>query len=527
MARRSRLGKLLLFGILSAGILGMTVSSLAAPAQQDASCTPSGDVKRGGELRLARPEEPLTFDPTIPGDNGSIYAITQVFDTLTRADADGTGIEPDLASSWDISDDFLTYTFHLRAAKFSNGNPVTADDVVFSLKRAQAGSYSFIFEPVDTVEKVDESTVKVTLKRPFTPFLSVMALFQGSIVPQDVYEVDPDGFSNKPIGSGPFVVQEYSKGDKVVLVPNPYYWELGADCQPLPYLDKVTMSYVSESNSRVLGFRNGDFDVMATVPGSEAAGIQALDGVTLEVAPIYRLDYVYLNHQDPLVSNKDFRLALNYAVDRSVILDLVFFGYGEIPNSYMPKMNFWSKDVPLIPYDPDKAKELLTSAGYNGETLTVLIPAGDAPTKQIATILQQFWTTVGINVQLQEIDPSSQFGELEKGNYQVAPGYITSDINDDDELASLEADYHTTGFYSFFSWYQNEDVSTWLAQARQSADPAERADLYAKVQQQVYWDGYSVPLNFSPVLNSYYNYVHGWKTLSTGWWWLRSVWLDK
>ena len=358
MLRRPQLRKWFGFLVLSAVVLGLSVQVLASPAQQtEESCTPSGEIKRGGELRLARPEEPLTFDPTVPGDNGSIYAMTQVFDTLLRADADGTGLEPDLASSWDISDDLLTYTFHLRQATFSNGNPVSADDVVFSLQRAQAGSYSFIFEPVDKVEKVDASTVKVTLKRPYTPFLSVMALFQGAIVPQDVYTADPDGFGTKPVGSGPFMVQEYTKGDKVVLVPNPNYWELGSDCKPLPYLDKVTMSFVAESNSRVLGFRNGDYDVLATVPANEAANIQSTDGVTLEVAPIYRLDYVFLNHQDPMLSNKDFDLALNYAVDREAILKLIFFGYGEIPNGFMPKMNYWSKDVPLIPYDPDKAKE--------------------------------------------------------------------------------------------------------------------------------------------------------------------------
>ncbi|HVU12945.1 MAG TPA: ABC transporter substrate-binding protein [Phototrophicaceae bacterium] len=528
--KRIRLTGFFLMLLALLAISWQTLAQAATPAATDqsaANCTPSGDtVTRGGELRLARPEEPLTFDPTVPGDNGSIYAITQVFDTLTRVDASGTGLEPDLASSWDISSDQLTYTFHLRDAKFSNGEPVTADDVVFSWGRAQKGSYAFIFEPVDTITKTDDHTVVIKLKRPYTPFLSVAALFQAAIVPQDVYTAEGDDFGTKPVGSGPFMVQEYTKGDKVVLVPNPYYWELGADCKPLPYLDKVTMSFVSDSNSRVLGFQNGDFDVMASVPANQAASVQAMSNVTLEVAPIYRLDYVYVNHQDPVLSNKDFDLALNYAVDRSQILKLIFFGYGEIPNSFMPKENFWSKDVQPIPYDPDKAKQLIASSGYSGQTLTELIPAGDAPTKQLATILQQFWGQVGINVQLQEADPSSTFDTLTKGNYQLSPGYITSDINDVDELASLEADYHTSGFFSFFSWYKNDDVSNWLAQARQTNDDATRADLYAKVQQQVYWDGYSIPLNFTPVLNSYYNYVHNWKTVATGWWWLRNVWMD-
>jgi len=193
----------------------------------------------------------------------------------------------------------------------------------------------------------------------------------------------------------------------------------------------------------------------------------------------------------------------------------------------MPKMNYWNKDVPLIPYDVAKAQELLASSGYKGETLTLNISAGDAPTKQIATILQQFWSQIGINVQLQEIDPSSFFGFVQDGKYQAAVSYITSDINDDDELATLMADFQASGFNAFFSWYKNEDVTKLLKQARESGDPAERAKLYAEIQKTVYWDGYSVPYNYNPVLNAYYNYVKGWKNLATGWWWLKSVWLDK
>jgi peptide/nickel transport system substrate-binding protein len=100
------------------------------------------DVKRGGTLILARPDEPLTFDPFIPGDNGSIYAIEQVCDALIEADETGLGLRPGLAESWEISGDGLTYTFKIRDAKFSNGDPVTVDDVVFTLRKlAQPDTY--------------------------------------------------------------------------------------------------------------------------------------------------------------------------------------------------------------------------------------------------------------------------------------------------------------------------------------------------------------------------------------------------
>lgn len=516
--------------LLIAGLILLLSIGFVTPAAAQGDCTPSEEVKRGGELVFARYQEPLSMDPLDVGDNGSIWAMVQVFSTLTRPDETGAGLVPDLAESWDISDDGLVYTFHLRDAKFHNGDPVTAEDVVYSLERARGpeSGYAFVYGAADTIEALDERTVRITLKQPFSPFLSSMSLFTGAVVPKALVEADRDHFRQNPVGSGPFMVEEYTRGDRVVLVPNPYYWELGADCQPLPYLDKVTMLYIPESNSRVLGLRNGDYDVITGVPYSEGASLEAADGITLEVAPIYRLDYVYLNHAAPPLDKKEFRLALNYAADRQAILDLVFFGYGQLPNGYWPLMNFHSADVPMIPYDPDRARELLAEAGYNGETLTLLISAGDAPSRQIATILQQNWTEVGINVELQELDGGTMFSKAVEGDYQAMVSYITSDINDDDELATLQGDYKAPGdFFSFFSWYESDAVSEALAKARETSDPAERAQYYAEAQEIAYWDGYSVPLNYTPAVNAHHDYVKNWRNLTTGWWWLQYVWLDK
>ena len=114
----------------------------------------------------------------IPGDNGSIYVLVQVLETLTRADATGKGIEPCLAESWDISEDQLTYTFHLRDVKFTNGDPLTAADVEYSVNIAATNSgYSFLFEPIDTITVVDDKTIQFTLKRVYSPFLSSLSLF--------------------------------------------------------------------------------------------------------------------------------------------------------------------------------------------------------------------------------------------------------------------------------------------------------------------------------------------------------------
>jgi peptide/nickel transport system substrate-binding protein len=494
-------------------------------------CTPSGEVKRGGELVLARLEEPLSLDPILITDNGSIYLQEQIFETLVVPDETGAGLAPGLAESWEVSDDGLTYTFHMRDAKFSNGDPVTAEDVVFSLRRAadpNISQYAFVYQAIASIDALDEKTVQVKLAQPYAPLLSAISLFTGATVPKKIYEADPEGFGNKPIGSGPFIVEEYTRGDRVVLVPNPYYWKLGADCKPLPYLDKITVLYVPEANSRMLGLRNGDFDVIDNVPFNEAPALEKDANFILEVAPIYKLDYLYINHSRAPFDDKNFNLALNYATDREAILKTVFFGYGELPNGFWPKMNFWDPNVPYIPYDPEKAKELLAQTQYDGRTIEILVGAGDAPRKQIATILQQNWAEVGINSTIIEMDIGTSWERIVAGEYDVSVGYITSDINDDDELATFQGDYWAAGdTKAFFSRYQSKEVSELLKKARETLDPAERAKYYSEAQRIAYWDGYSVPFNYTPAITARWNYVKDFRTITVGWWWLEKVWLDK
>lgn len=487
------------------------------------------DVKRGGTLTLARPDEALTFDPFTPSDNGSIYNIMQVCEPLIIADATGTGLEPSLAESWTVSPDGLQMDLKLRpGVKFSNGNPVTVEDAIFSLQKVSdpKASFGFAFDAVKAFEKVDDSTVRISLKRPYAALESALSLFAASIVSKADYEKDPAAFGQKPVCTGPFQVESYERGTQVVLVPNPNYWRKGADGKPLPYLDKVVLKYVPESNSRVLGLQNGDFDAILAVPLNQAESVKAMDGVTLETAPSYRLDYVYLNHGKKPFDDKKLRLAINYAANREAIMKAVYFGYGEIPNSYMPKVNFWSDKVAKIPYDIEKAKALVKESGYDGTPIQLMVDTGNAPFRTAATILQQGWQQAGLKVEIVEYDVGTAFSMTQKGEYQAYVSYITSDINDDDELASIEAD-GTGATAAFFSNYKNDEVTKLLTEARETGDKAKRAELYGKVQDIVYNDAYSVPLNFLPYVNGYRNTVKNWRNITVGWWWLRDVWLDK
>ena len=487
----------------------------------------AADIKRGGTITLGRPEEPLTLDPFIPSDNGSIYAIAQICEPLVSADAAGTGLVPGLAESWTNSPDGLIYTFTLRdGLQFSDGTPVTSEDVKFSLNKVMdpAAAYGFAFAPVASVDVTDSKTVKITLKQPYTPILSALSLFSSSVVKKAAYLAGPEAFGSKPICTGPFMVQSYERGSQLVLAPNPHYWAKGEDGKPMPYVDKVVLRYMPDSNSRVLGLQNGDIDAALALPLNQAKAVASMDGAALEVSPSYRLDYVYLNHTKKPMDDKRIRLALNYATNHEALLKAVFFGYGETPNSFMPKVNYWSANVKPIPYDIAKATALVKEAGYSGAPIQLMVDTGNAASRQIATILQASWKSIGLNVEIVEFDSGTSFGMTQKGDYQAYVSYITSDINDSDELATLEAD-GTGSTKSFFSNYNNPEINKLLADARMANDTTKRAALYEKIQEIVYNDGYSVPLNFLPYVNGYRTKVQNWKNITVGWWWLKSMWI--
>ena len=255
----------------------------------DAEPAYAGDEpKRGGVLKMARPEEPLSLTGFTISDNGSIWAIEQICDSLIEPDQTGYGLRPAIAESWDISDDGLVYTFKIRDAMFSNGDPVTMEDIQFSLDKATdpEGYLGFVYPPMKR-EVIDDKTLRITLEAPFTPLLSTLSLFVGSIVHKATYEADPEGFGVMPLCAGPFMVESFERGSKLVLTPNEHYWDRRADGGPAPYLDRVELLYVPETNTRMLGLKSGGHDIVNVVPLNQAKAVEEDPNLTLEVAPSF------------------------------------------------------------------------------------------------------------------------------------------------------------------------------------------------------------------------------------------------
>ena len=229
-----------------------------------------GAHPKGGVLTMARSADIISMDNTTTFDNNSIHVQQQIMEPLFNVSADGKDIEPWLAKSYETSEDGKTYTIHLRqGVKFSNGDPMTAEDVKFSIDADTAtgsSGWGYINSAIDEVTATDDETVTISLKYPWAPLLADLSLFSNAIVPADYAGESKEEFYKHPIGTGPFVWDSWKKGQSLSLTKNDDYWQAGK-----PYLDGVKWTVVPDANTRKLQVQGGQVDIDDTPDWSSLA----------------------------------------------------------------------------------------------------------------------------------------------------------------------------------------------------------------------------------------------------------------
>lgn len=505
-----------------------TPSSTPADTPTNAAEQGAGEPQRGGVLTFARDQEPESgLNPIGANDNGSIFAIMQIFDQLVEIDG-GAEPAPGLATSWKTSADGKRWTFKLREASFSNGDPVTAEDVQFSLQRFADpkvnSSYAAMGSSIRDVEVIDDATVQVALKRPDAAFLDNIAMFVASIVPKGVVEeMGEEAFGEAPVGSGPFQVAEFRRGQDLRLERNPEYWREGE-----PYLDAVELRYVKDANTRVLQVRNGDVQVAAEIPYNQVAELDGAPGVNVEVAETFKWDAIWFNTTRKPLDDVKVRQALNYATPKEGILDSVLHGDADVANSVLARVKYWDENVEPYPYDLDRAKDLMAESSVpDGFQLPLVISGGDPVEKQTAEILKAEWAKIGVELDIRQEDIGTLFTNWFEGKHAAAtfPGNVlSSDTLSDDNLAFVFLDPEA-GLNSFATGYDNPRVTELVRKANRELDEDERRAMFSEIQRTALEDAPAVPLFFTKSRTAVRDDVQGFVTYKTGWWPLRQVWL--
>lgn len=411
-----------------------------------------------------------TLDPYQTNATSDNLIFTNVYECLVRVDNEGA-IIPQLAKSWDVSDDGLVYTFDLADnAHFHNGDNVKASDVVFSIDYARQYARRMTFyEMIETVKALDDYTVEIRLSNMSPLFMSYLYYLP---VLSESYVTEHDGdIRLNTCGSGPYRVVEFDSATHCKLEAVEDY-HLGA-----PAIQNVEFRYYSDASSAQVAFETGEIQVMSLVP-SAVEGVVSTGKYNHESVPTLHCSLMLLNHEKAPLDNVLVRKALSYAVDKQACIDIAYDGYATelrlIPDTDCFGVDF--SDAEDISYNPEYAKELLTEAGYPdglnfadyGIVLDV-IPSGYY--EKMAQVVQMNWKDVGIDIEI--VGNANSSSDVPNGNYAI----FTYGFAFKSDLSYNQVHYSSNnGLNSarFVDSYSDEA----FAQADVEFDPAVRAEIY-------------------------------------------------
>lgn len=473
MRLATRCGSIVLIALAVAGCGGDSGSSAGGS---------SGAPVKGGDLTVARAIDAATLDPMMGYTPDDALTTNQIFEPLFIASKDGRSVIPWLAKSSQLSDGGKTLTVELRdGVEFSDGKPLTADDVAYSLTRvvtSKTSPFGFLLSPIKSVKADGQSTVVIQLNQPWAPILADLSAWVASIVPKDLNGESPKEFFAHPVGTGPFELDHWSQGQEVALKRNPNYWRTGR-----PYIDTLTFNVVPDQNVRVSQVQGQQADIAYDTPPQQTSSLDASPGVDAKAFPADFTDFLIFNTKVKPFQDAHVRRAIGLAIDREALANAVLFGTGKPACSLIPPtMVYADPATPCLKFDLDAAKqELAQSTVPDGFKAEFMVES--SPTYQSAAqIIQQQLKPLGIDITIRVVPANQIYTIYPKGDYQFGWAGWSSDIPDPDEQMSYMLD-PAAGGDSYYTGYDNPQLASLVQQAAAEQDPDKRADLYAQVQE--------------------------------------------
>lgn len=434
------------------------------------------------ELRLAQVADVSSLDPQKVSDVYSANVIRQVYSNLVQVD-ENMEIVPDLAESWENPDD-VTWVFHLRkGVKFHNGEPFTAAAVKYTFERLldpkTASPGATHLKEVESMESMDDNTIKIVTKRPFAPMLMSLTRYETAILNQKaVEEAGADYGSRAAVGTGPFIFESWSRGDKVVLVRNDDYFGGPAGVEKLVYRG------IPEDATRLVELESGGIDLIpGNFPYQEFANIEQDGKYATYRVPAMSTLYLGLNTEVKPFGDVRIRKAMNYAVDKQAIIDAVYFGLGAPARGPLSPV-IWGFDPERkesYPYNPDKAKELLAQAGYADGFDMTIYSDNRTERRSAAELIQAYLSEVGIRAQIELMEWSALLSTSAKG---IGGGFMLGWTGTGDADGGLTPVYHSANIGSSNRFrYKSETIDALLEKGMATLDLNARRKVYAEAQE--------------------------------------------
>ncbi|MDQ7795407.1 MAG: ABC transporter substrate-binding protein [Spirochaetia bacterium] len=415
---------------------------------------------------------PDTLDPQKTAGTLTFQVVKSFYDTLVEPNTDGT-IVPALAESWTVSPDGLIWTFKLRRnVVFHNGQPFTSKDVRASLERikdeATASPKRSEFAAIKEIRTPDAATVVIVLSQPYAPLLASLASGWGAILPSGLI-ASGHNFGAEPVGTGPFKFEKWIRDNKITMVRNDTYWMKG-----LPKLAKVEFQIIPERAVQVQGLSAGVIDAVEFIDPEDLPLFSSNPKVSIKKELTSLIMVMAMNCSREPLNDLRVRQAVNYAIDKQVVLD-VAYGGGKVGSTFLDTGNAYYTDFSyLYPYNPDKARQLLKAAGVDTREFTITVPQNYPLHVKAAELIQQMLEKVGMHVKLQLVDWSTWLSSVYNGgNYDFTVIGHTGKLDPDGTLAG-----YGTGKY--VKWI-NPTAAQKIKEAAAISDFAARKKLYTEV----------------------------------------------
>jgi peptide/nickel transport system substrate-binding protein len=460
----------------------------------------SHSAKAGGTLTIGATSDALTLDPTLTTDEASGPIEDLLFNSLVQFNAK-VQIVPDLASSWTISSDGTTYTFHLRSGvTFHDGSPMTSSDVAASLNRLRATAtkspWASFFTDVTGVQTPDPNTVVIKLDKPYGPFLAVIASFL-SVSSAKFVTAHKGNLTRVEDGTGPYMLKSWAPNTAITLVKNPHYFVAGQ-----PHFDSVVFQVIPSDASRVAALRTGQIQFAAFIDPVYFPQVQQLKSAgQADVLHVLDINYHLLgfNVMRKPFDNPKVRLAISYAIDRGQILKAAGRGQGVVTGLLTPALKSWALPVSdYASYTPNlaKAKQLLAQAGYpKGFSFKIMASHYLPSDYTAAEIIQQDLKPLGINATIDTTEWGVYVHNWVVRNFDAFTGE-NGDWTDPD--LAMYAALHTGGSTNAFQ-YSDPTTDKLLDEARAATSTATRKALYNQIQERLVNDG-------GPMIYTYASY---------------------
>ncbi|WP_297486991.1 ABC transporter substrate-binding protein [uncultured Cetobacterium sp.] len=440
------------------------------------SCGGEKQKQAKDTLQFAQGSELRTLDPHSATDVYSRRVLANVFDRLVEKN-ENLEIIPGLAESWTNESDTRT-VFKLRKnIKFQNGTPLTSKDVKYSLETAiKSPSVGTLYELIEKVETPDDYTAIIVTKKPFGALFHHLSHITASIMNKE-YNTTNSDYAQKPMGTGPYKMQEWKTGDRVILTRFNDYFRGPAK------IKNIHVRNVPEENSRVIGLQTGEIQVSMDITSIARKSVLEDKKLKLYETSGLGVSYIGLNTGNGQLKNKNIRHAVIHAIDRDSIIESIMFNSVEKAHSLLgPGVFGHSKEARSLDYNPNKSKELLKKAGFeNGLNLRLITTSSETNT-QLATVIQAQLKEVGINMSIEQLEWGAFLTTTGRGDADIYFMGWSNSSGDADYGLSAMLHSSMIGMPGNRSFFVHNEFDSLLENGKIELDNEKRKSLYAKAQ---------------------------------------------